>query len=374
MGVSRVLIVGGGITGSVAAAALAQRGAEVDLAEIRTEWTGTGHGITLQGNALRSFQVIGVWEQVLARGYPFDRVRLSRADGSLIAEAPTPPTGGPGLPPTLGSLRSSVQEILSAAVYAAGVRVRLGLTVGDLSTGPSGAEVTFTDGTSGRYDLIVGADGIRSRLRRRLGIRGEPRPTGISIWRILADREPDMTCSELFYEGPRYRAGYSPISAARCYAYLLDEDTPEAGPGSRPPAAVLRERSAGYGGHWGLIRDRIRDDTPVNYQRTESLLAADPWYRDRVIIIGDAVHACPPQIAQGAAMCTEDAIVLAELVTGTDPVEAALKDFMHRRLNRVRMVVESSLKLAAWDIDPDTPGADPAGIMTETLTALQVPA
>jgi 2-polyprenyl-6-methoxyphenol hydroxylase-like FAD-dependent oxidoreductase len=374
MAVSRVLIVGGGITGSVAAIALAQRGVEVDLVEIRAEWAGAGHGITLQGNALRSFQRIGVWEQVLARGFPFDRVRLSRADGSLIVDVPTPHTGGDGLPPTLGSLRSSLQETLSAAVYAAGVRVRLGLTAQSWNGGPSGADVTFSDGSAGSYDLVIGADGIRSRMRQRLGIKVTPEPTGISIWRILADRRPDMTCAELFYEGPRYKAGYSPISPTQCYAYLLDADTPAAGPGDRPPAMVLRERSAGYGGHWGPIRDQITDDTPVNYQRVESLLVEEPWYQGRVIVIGDAVHACPPLIAQGAAMCTEDAIVLTELVTGDDPLDFALKEFMRRRMNRVRMVVRNSLLLAEWEINPDTPGADPAAIMAETLTALREPA
>jgi 2-polyprenyl-6-methoxyphenol hydroxylase-like FAD-dependent oxidoreductase len=125
----KVLVVGGGITGSVAATALAQRGVEVDLVEIVPEWKGTGHGITLQGNALRSFREIGVWDRVRALGFCFDRVRLSRADGSPIVELTTPRTGGPDLPATMGALRSALQEVLSEAVYAAGVTVRLGLTV-----------------------------------------------------------------------------------------------------------------------------------------------------------------------------------------------------------------------------------------------------
>ncbi len=375
MGLSRVLIVGGGITGSVAAIALAKRGVEVDLAEIRGAWEGgAGHGITLQGNALRSFKVVGVWDEVRDHGFAFDLVRLSRADGSPIVAVPTPPTGGPDLPPTLGALRSDLQRILAAAVYKAGVRVRLGVTIAGWSIEPATVQVTLTDGTTQQYDLVVGADGIRSATRARLGIETAPAPTGMSIWRVLADRTADMTCAELFYEGPRYKAGYSPISPSRVYAYLLDTDTPEAGPGERKPGAVLRERAAGYRGRWGPIREGITDDTPVNYQRIESLLVAGPWYRGRVILIGDAVHACPPLIAQGAAMCTEDAVVLAELVTGGEPVEHALKEFMHRRVPRVKMVVENSLRLADWEIHPDIPGADPAGIMAATLAALQEPA
>jgi 2-polyprenyl-6-methoxyphenol hydroxylase-like FAD-dependent oxidoreductase len=374
MTVSRVLIVGGGITGSVAAIALAQRGVETELAEIHDVWTaGAGHGITLQGNALRSFRLIGVWEEVRAAGYPFDSVRLSTADGTPIVEVPTPRTGGPDMPATMGALRSDLQRILAAAVYAAGVKVRLGTTIADWSNEPSGVDVTFTDGSSGRYDLVIGADGIRSALRARLGIETAPEPTGMAIWRILAERGPGMTCSELFYGGPQYKAGYSPISDSQVYAYLLVADTHSAGPGNRRPGAVLRELAAGYAGRWGPIRESITDDTPVNFSRIESLLVPDPWYQNRVILIGDAVHACPPLIAQGAAMCTEDAIVLASLLTSVD-VDAALPEFMRRRGPRVTMVVRNSLQLADWEIHPDTPGADPAGIMESTLAALLDPA
>jgi 2-polyprenyl-6-methoxyphenol hydroxylase-like FAD-dependent oxidoreductase len=365
--------VGGGITGSVAAIALAQRGVQTELAEITPEWTGTGHGITLQGNALRSFRLVGVWDEVREHGFPFDHVRLSKADGTPIVEVPTPRTGGPDMPATLGALRSDLQRILATAVYAAGVTVRLGVTIADWSNDAAGVDVTFTDGSTGRYDVVIGADGIRSATRRRLGIATTAAPTGMSIWRILADRAPDMTCSELFYEGPRYKAGYSPISPGQVYAYLLDADTPEAGPGDRKPGAVMRERARGYAGRWGPILESITDDTPVNYQRIESLLVPDPWYRNRAIVIGDAVHACPPLIAQGAAMCTEDAVVLASLLTGDESVEHALKEFMRRRLPRVTMVVENSLRLADWEIHPETAG-DTAGIMSETLAALQEPA
>jgi 2-polyprenyl-6-methoxyphenol hydroxylase-like FAD-dependent oxidoreductase len=155
---------------------------------------------------------------------------------------------------------------------------------------------------------------------------------------------------------------------------MLDEDLDTASFGDRPLGSVLKERSAGYGGLWGEIRETIDETTPVDFRRIEYLLVPDPWYRGKVIIIGDAAHACPPLIAQGAAMCAEDAVVLAELVTGAGALRDALGAFMLRRLPRVRMVVENSLQLADWEIHPDTPGADPGGVMTRTLTSLVAPA
>ena len=84
--------------------------------------------------------------------------------------------------------------------------------------------------------------------------------------------------------------------------------------------------------------------------------ATDPWYRGRAIVIGDAAHACPPLIAQGAAMCAEDAVVLAELVTGDRPLEQALPAFMARRMPRVELVVRNSMRLVRWEmgLEPHT--------------------
>jgi 2-polyprenyl-6-methoxyphenol hydroxylase-like FAD-dependent oxidoreductase len=118
VGVSKVLVVGGGITGSVLSLALAQRGAQVDLVEISPVWHGVGHGITVQGNALRAFEKTGVLDEVISRGVPFNQMRLLKADGSLIVEAPTPHTGGPRLPSTLGALRSDIQTVLESTRQA----------------------------------------------------------------------------------------------------------------------------------------------------------------------------------------------------------------------------------------------------------------
>jgi FAD binding domain len=176
----------------------------------------------------------------------------------------------------------------------------------------------------------------------------------------------------VYYGGPRYKAGYSPVSPDHCYAYLLDENLDAALIGPRAPLPLLRERGAGYDGTWGKVIASLPDDAAVDYRWIEAILVDGPWHRGRAIVIGDAAHACPPLIAQGAAMCAEDAVVLAEMLT--DQVEDTLDGFMARRLPRVRLVLENSLLLAEWEMHPDTPGADPARIMSETLTHLQAPA
>ena len=368
MSVSSVLVVGGGITGSTLALALAQRGVSVDLAEISPQWRGVGHGITVQGNLLAALDKVGVLGEVLDRGVPFNQLRMRQADGTLIAEIPTPHTGGPALPATFGALRSDLQAVLCDHVYAAGVTVRLGLSVRAIAQDASRAYVEFTDGSTDSYDLVVGADGIRSTVRAMLGITTTPRPSGMSIWRVVAGRPQEVDCAELYYGGPRYKAGYSPISADQVYAYLLDVDGAQRDFGTGPAWQLMYERSEGYGGTWGKIRETIGPDSNVSHTRIEWLLVDTPWYRGRAMVIGDAAHACPPLIAQGAAMCAEDAVVLAELVTSTLPLERALPAFMTRRMPRVELVVRNSMLLVRWEmgLEPHT-DADVARTMNSTL-------
>ncbi|MBR7834394.1 FAD-dependent monooxygenase [Actinospica durhamensis] len=372
MGVSKVLVVGGGITGSVLSLALARRGVSVELVEISPVWHGVGHGITVQGNALRAFEQVGVVDEILERGVPFDRMRLLKADGGLIVQAPTPRTGGPHLPATLGALRSDIQNVLCERIYAAGVTVRLGLTVRALAQDSRQAYVEFSDGSTGSYDLVVGADGIRSAMRGIIGVDAAPQPSGMSIWRVVAHRPATMDCAEVYYGGPRYKAGYSPISADQCYAYILDQDGTLAefggGEGGRTAWELMYERSEGYGGTWGELRETIGPDSNVSHTRIEWLLAQDPWFRGRALVIGDAAHACPPLVAQGAAMCAEDAVVLAEMVTGAVPLERALPAFMARRWPRVEIVVRNSMQLVRWemDLEPHT-DQDVADTMGATL-------
>jgi 2-polyprenyl-6-methoxyphenol hydroxylase-like FAD-dependent oxidoreductase len=371
---NRVLIVGGGITGGVLALALRQRGVDVVLVDLREELGGVGHGITLQGNALKAFAAVGIYDRLAERGFAFNHLRMRTPDGHVIAEMPTPPMGGPDLPGTMGAVRGDIAEILAEEVEKAGVDVRLGTTLTAIDDHGDSVTVTLSDGSQETVDLLVGADGIRSTVRSMIGIETEPHPVGMGIWRTVAKRPPEMDCSELYYGGPKYKAGYTPISEDLCYAFLLEENLDRSLIGEGPNGALLKSRGQGYGGTWGAVRDSLADDATVNYQWIEAICVDSPWHRGRSIIIGDAAHACPPLIAQGAAMCAEDAVILAEMLTSGDPVDDVLPAFMARRFPRVKMVLDNSLTLAEWEIHPDTPGADPGRIMGQTLHALVEPA
>lgn len=373
--IRRVLVVGGGTAGSVATLAMRRHGVEVVLAERQTTWTTVGHGITLQGNALRALQEVGVADEVVAAGYPWAHVRFRSADGTLINEMPMPPLGGPELPAGMGSMRFHLQRVLSEAVDASGAEVRLGVNVDGVDDDGSaeGVKVSFSDGTSERFDLVVGADGIRSTVRSLIGIEEQPESVGMAIFRMEGPRPTAMTCSELFYGGPRYKAGFTPTSEDRMYAYIIDEDRRLEDYGDRPLHELMAERSQGYGGLWDEIRAGLGPETLIDYRTLEALRINGPWHRGRVLLIGDAAHACPPMLAQGAAMAAEDGAVLGELVGQHREVDTVLHSFMERRLERAQMVVDNSVQLAKWELAPDTEGADPAGLMGRSMGALAGP-
>ena len=168
--VNRVLVVGGGITGGVLSLGLRQRGVDVVLLDLRESLGGVGHGITLQGNALKAFKSVGIYDRLAERGFPFNHLRLRTADGHVIAEMPAPPMGGPDLPGTMGAVRGDIADILAVEVEKAGVDVRLGTTLTAIEDHADSVTVTLSDGTSETVDLLVGADGIRSKVRSMIGI------------------------------------------------------------------------------------------------------------------------------------------------------------------------------------------------------------
>jgi 2-polyprenyl-6-methoxyphenol hydroxylase-like FAD-dependent oxidoreductase len=180
--VCRVLVIGAGTAGAATAIFLAREGIAVDLIDVEDEVTALGSGISLQGNALRVLRQLGALDEVLGAGYPFDTLGLRVPDErtSLAAEIPAVKMGGPDLPSTLGMLRPDLARILVEQAGRAGAAIRFARSVSELAPDPDGVDVTFADGTGGRYDLVVGADGIRSATRRMLGIEAEPPRTWLS--------------------------------------------------------------------------------------------------------------------------------------------------------------------------------------------------
>ena len=368
--VNNVLVVGAGLAGTATAIGLAAAGIAVDLIEVKPEVGATGSGITMQGNGLRELRRLGVWNEVQAAGYAFNSVGLRAPDpaGTLLAEIPDARTGGPDLPATVGLPRAALARIVTGRAETAGAKLQLGTSVRSLEASEHAVDVVFSNGSAGRYDLVVGADGVRSATRRMIGITDEPRPTGMGAFRAFGPRPASVTRTDLIYGGPSYIAGYCPTSEDTLYAYIVEDARDRSGLSPAQLLAAMRELALAYHGPWDEIRPTLTDPDAVSYTKFEALVVPAPWNRGRVVLIGDAAHACPPTIAQGGAQALEDAAVLTELLLSWPAVDDALwAAFTARRFDRAKTVVEASCQLGHWQLDHEQ--GDVPGLLA-TITAL----
>jgi len=168
--------------------------------------------------------------------------------------------------------------------------------------------------------------------------------------------------------------GLCPISPKDAYVYVVESAAEGTFHPDDTAAEVLLEKLEGYDSP--IIQacvPHIRASGHVTFRPLESLLVEDPWYRDRVVLIGDAVHSGPPVLAQGAAMAIEDAIALAEELDASGGLYDRLEAFMARRRERAGLVVRNSVYLCEQEVNHTATPADVGRIMQETQAVLSEP-
>jgi 2-polyprenyl-6-methoxyphenol hydroxylase-like FAD-dependent oxidoreductase len=369
----RILVIGGGFSGMSAAIQCAKLGADVDLVEIDPEWRNYGAGISLGGATLRAFGSLGVLDAFLERGSAQDGVSIRLPHGPQVAQLPTPRIAGPDVPGGGAIMRPVLAQILVDATRAAGTRVHLGCSFSTIEQDADGVDVTFTDGRRERYDLVVGADGLYSKVRDALFPDApKPRYSGQGVWRAVVPRPPEIETATMWI-GPKVKPGVNPVSKTHMYLFITE---PRAVNEHLDPATFaerVRALLADFPApELQAIRAGLGADSMIVYRPLEGLLVPQPWSRGRVVLIGDAVHATTPHLASGACIGIEDAIVLAEELARSTDLALALAAFGERRWERCRMVVENSARLGEIEIE----GGDKAEherIMRASLMALAQP-
>lgn len=341
----RVLVVGGGIGGMSTAIALRQQGHAVDLVDLDPQWRVYGAGITITGATLRAFQALGVLPEIMELAYTGNGIQVCDTSGQRIALLPTAPMEDADVPGTGGIMRPVLHGILSRKTRALGTQVRLGLTVDRLDDEGDTVRAAFSDGTSGSYDLLVGADGLFSRVRTLLFPDAPvPEYTGQCVWRVVAPR-PDTIDRRHFFLGGPVKVGLTPVSREEMYMFVL-ETTPQHPvlPDDVLPGALARLLQ-GYGGVLKDVREGLGPQSRIIVRPLQAFELPPPWSRGRCLLIGDAAHPTTPQLASGAGMAVEDALVLGDEIGRADSVAQAFAGFMARRYERCRLVVENSLEI-----------------------------
>jgi 2-polyprenyl-6-methoxyphenol hydroxylase-like FAD-dependent oxidoreductase len=343
-GMVRVLVVGGGIAGLAHAIAARRAGHDVEVLEIRPDWTVAGWGLSLTGPAVRALRAIDLADECIAAGAPIRRTQHNDPAGELRATTEPPSVLGPGQPAEVGMGRPELHRILRERAAALGAGLHTGRTVGEISAGPDGLTARLSDGTVRTVDYLVGADGVRSRTRELLGLAGEPWYTGQMVWRALVDR-PAWAADVHTFGGAAGTTGVIPISPTQAYVFLTEaRDVPGEVP-EEELATRMRELLAPFGGRFAAVRDTITAPDQVVRRPILALLVEGPWHAGRGVLVGDAAHSPSPQMVSGAALAIEDAVVLADEVARHDDLEAAFTTYEDRRRDRVRALLETSLEI-----------------------------
>jgi 2-polyprenyl-6-methoxyphenol hydroxylase-like FAD-dependent oxidoreductase len=348
----RILIVGGGIGGLTAAIALQRLGVEVEVAERAPSYAPVGAGITIQPNARAVLVALGV-DFDPDDIYELGQVAMLAADGRpLVSGAPVVERREHR---PIAIRRADLHRTLLAACGED--RVRLGCELVSLRADPSGVEVELSLGDRverGRWDLVIGADGLHSAVRRAIlsPAECEPRYSGQTCWRVQLDA-PELV-PEVATErwGLGRRIGVVPLSRGGIYAFLvLSAPAGTPGPGTAT-IAHLRERFADVDDNVAAIFDHAERGDAVIHHGDLCDLATLSYGRGRVVLLGDAAHAMTPNLGQGACMAIEDAGELAccwaDRNGELDGLVEALADRRHERVEAIHRVSWRFGQVAHW--------------------------
>lgn len=345
-----ILVIGGGIGGLTSAIALRGQGFGVTVIEKDPAWSVYGVGIIQQGNVIRAMAELGVVEDYIAAGIGFDKVAIHAPNGMLVAEVPSHRLVE-AYPANVGVGRRELQKVLGDRTRAAGAEVRLGVTAEAIMDDGDRVMVRFSDGSEGRFDLVIGADGLNSQVRAELFPEaGEPEFTGQAVWRYNLPRPDGMDALHV-YNGP-IGAGLVPMTPELMYMYLT---TPEPGNPRYEREGLAAAMRAKVPAALGDLAAHITDDDGVVYRPLEVLLVEGPWHKGRVVLLGDAVHATTPHLGQGAGMAIEDSLVLAEELARHATPEAAFIAYRDRRFERCRYIVERSVAICMGQLGKGPP-------------------
>jgi salicylate hydroxylase len=348
----RVAIIGGGIGGLSLGLALQERGIQADVFEQAPELTEIGAAIALSANSVREFERLGLLNDLASdSAIPSELIYRHWQDGSRIAAYPVAEDnwyvkrfGGP----YFGIHRADLQKTLNAGFNAG--HLHLGCRLINLIQEKDSVVLEFANGRVERADIVVGADGVRSTVRRFITGADDAVYSGTSAFRGIVPVEnlpslPDPEAIQ-FWMGPdAHLLHYAIGGQAESVNFFAVVETPKIWLHASTVSPVHEELPVtSFRGWHPAVTEMIKAaSSPISW----ALFTVRPllqWYRDRVVILGDAAHGMLPHHGQGANTSIEDAFALAALLeqARSDDLEAAFAKFQALRRARTRKIQRSS--------------------------------
>lgn len=327
----RILIVGAGIAGLATYRALSHRGFYADIVE-RNEFAGNGGaGLFLPGNGVRAIARLGLLDDLLENSCPITHQRFCDENGRQLNVIQTDDFWH-RVAPCRSMKRSTLWDLLRSGISDDDIRFR---RIESLVNCADSCLVRFEDGGSESYDLVIGADGVNSTVRQ-LVFPDQPLPeyVGNVCWRFIVPNLFGIKDWTVML-GTSKSLLVNPVSTSELYVYadMSVEPADVRNYSSATPLKPLFQDVA------GPLARLLEPSEEVNIHFGELVrVQTDRWCRNRVVLVGDAAHASPPSMAQGAGMAIEDALVLAEELAGVRYIDVAIRRYQERRKERVDWV------------------------------------
>lgn len=340
----RVALIGAGIGGLTAAIALRQRGVEVALYEQASELTELGAGLQVGPNAVKIYRALGLEAELRAiAGEPINALTLNWTDSLPLARGKmrgnmAAQFGAPYYTVHRGDMLRIVAQPVPDAILHRGKRCAGVANIGNT------AVARFADGSEIEADIIVGCDGIRSKVRESLFGAAAPRQTGMECWRatvpvekvtnrIIGTGERFSTDDSVNWLGPVGRVVCYPICSGRVFNVFCGHVSGRWAEESWTVASSLNDVLDAYRGYHATLIELFHQADKAAWFKW-GVFDRDPlprWTEGRVTLLGDAAHPMLPTLAQGAAMAVEDAYVLARAIATHDEPGEALRRYEDER-------------------------------------------
>ncbi|MBX7268248.1 FAD-dependent monooxygenase [Micromonospora sp. Llam7] len=337
--VRTALVIGGGIAGPVTAMALRRAGIEATVHEAYPPAADGGVTLTVAPNGLAALRCVDAEQAVRGVGLPMRRTVVTDGRGSRIGAFPHVAVE----PVTLGLWRDDLARVLRERAQAQGVRIGYDKRLVDAEQSPDGVLARFADGSTATADVLIGADGIRSRVRTLIDPQA-PAPQVLPLLNLggaaryaVPDADPEAM---YFVFGSRAFFGYwvQPDGRTAWFANVPD----------RQPVSYARANQVPRQQWLRRLRTVFADDVParqvlahtepedlVAVGSIESMPSVPRWHAGRMVLVGDAVHAPSPSSGQGASLAVESAVQLSRCLRDCPDVPAAFAAY--ERLRRVRV-------------------------------------
>ena len=340
----KTAIIGGGIGGLTTAITLKQTGIDYEIFEAAPELKPVGAGIVMAANAMQVLQRLGIEKKIMKAGLEINSAfvvdqSFQKISGFAVKEKIASRYG-------IGSYaiqRGRLQQVLMNEIDVN--KIQLNKRLSSLVQHPNKVEIKFDDGTSTEADIVIGADGIKSAVRKNIFGEVPLRYSGQTCWRGMAKFSLPLDKRNNSYEmwgnQKGLRFGFVPTAENEVYYFTTYFTKPN---GKDEPGQVKKNLLDIFS-VFGAIPTQLIEATPE-----ESIIRSDindfvpikQWWKGRVAVIGDAAHATTPNLGQGGCQAVEDAFVLAKCLKENPSPEKAFEQYQSIRYQKAVHVVNTS--------------------------------